>query len=272
MLAFVEASEYRKELARQLARNLISQVGVDTLIDGGEQAASDLVTVLGEELAGLTRQAVSDAVSHAVADGLVEVDEASALETMRAAVARVLTSAQAQLASRLAELDATVSRILAASGADTLAASLAAPATSEALLSPILSILTGAAAGAIQAVEADVRTEAVAVTRERGGAEGEQPPLFEWQTREDDKVCEDIIENSCAPRHGRQLTWEEWGIFGYPGDPDAPTICAIYAKNPGASNCRCVLIPANSAASTPAPVNISQAAKAGRDRALKEAA
>lgn len=273
VLAFVEASEYRKELARQLARNLVSQIGVETLLEGGEQAAADLVTVLGEELAGLTRQALSDALSHAAADGLVEIDEASALQTMRAAIERVLTSARAQLAARLAELDATVARILSASGADALAASLATPATTEALLSPILSILTGAASGAIQAVESDMRTEAVAATREQGqAAPGTEPLLFEWQTREDDKVCQDLIENSCEPRHGQQLTYEEWGVFGYPGDPDSPTICAIYAKNPGASNCRCVLIPAGSAAATPEPVNISEAAKAGRERALKEAA
>jgi hypothetical protein len=272
VLSFVEGSEYRRTLARELAKRLVGEIGVTALLEGGDQIADDLLAVLGEDIAGLTRQALADAIRHAGAMGLATVDDAAAAATVQDAIERVMTAARASLTARLADLDATVARMIGASSSEAVLASLASQATSEALLAPIVATLSAAAAGAVQAVEADIATEAAAQTHEQAIGGGDAPPLFEWQTREDDRVCEDVFENSCAPRHGKQLQFDEWGIFGMPGDPDAPTICAIYAKNPGASNCRCVLIEAGSAASTPTPVNITDAAKAGRDRALAEAA
>ena len=192
--------------------------------------------------------------------------------TLQAAVERVLSAARDQLLARLADLSATVDRMIASTSLEAVQASLASTATSEALLAPVSSILTAAAAGVVQAVEADVNAEAVASTHEQATQDGEDVPLFEWQTVQDDRVCSDVLENSCEPRHGQQLTYDEWGVFGMPGDPDSPTICAIYARNAGASNCRCVLIPAGSAVASPTPIQAADAIKAGRDRALAEAA
>ena len=271
VLEFVANSEYRKERARQLARALTAEVGVDALLNGA--LADDLLAALAEDLTGLARQALRDVVAHAVADGFDEITEAEAAATMRQAIERVIASVRAGLGVRLAELEAAIAAMLSGSSAEAVQASLGSAAMRDALLAPIAGLLAQAGAGIIQAVEADVRTEAVAQHVESVQQEDEQPVLFEWQTREDDRVCGEgeIIEVSCSARHGKQLTYEEWGDFGYPGDPNSPTICSIYS-GAGLSRCRCGLIPAGSAASTPTPVKITDAAKAGRERALKEAA
>lgn len=270
VLQFISASEYRKEAARILARSLVSDLSVQTLLEGGAQVAQDLLTVLRDEIAHLLDQALTDAKVHAIALGLEPVDEAAALATVQAAIDRVFGAANDQLVARLSDLDATISRMLDATSAEAVQASLASEGTAGALLAPVSSVLAAAAAGAVQAIEGDLAREAVATTAEAAPADA--PLLFEWQTREDDKVCEDILENSCRPRHGRQLTYDEWGVFGYPGDPDSPTICSIFSRNSGSSNCRCALLPAGSEAATPAPVNIADAAASGRQRALEEAA
>lgn len=274
VLQFISASEYRKERARILAKALSSALSVDALLEGGDLVAEDLLTVLGDELADLLRQALADARAHAEANGLVPINEAEAIVTLNAALDRVLGAARQQLLARLADLDASVTRMLDATSAEAVTASLASTATTEALLAPIASVLTSAAAGAIQAVEGDLAREAVAATHEQAMQDGgaSEPQLFQWQTVQDDKVCSDILENSCEPRHGRELTYDEWGVFGYPGDPDSPTICSMFAKNAGASNCRCNLLPAGSAVSSPTPINAADAISAGRQRALDEAA
>lgn len=271
VLEFIQNSEFRKERARQLARLLVANVGIDGMQGAVNQIADDLIEVIREDIAGLAGQALRDAQSHAEALGFSELDAEAALATMQSALDRVLSAARDQLLARLDDLDSTVSRMLAATGQETVLASLASEATQEALLAPISAVLSAAAAGAVSAVETDIAAESVAAFHEDSVDSGEGVPLLEWQTREDDRVCEDVFENSCAPRHGRQLTVDEWQTFGEPGDPDAPTICAIFAKNPASSNCRCVLIPAGSAASTAEPINIAEAAARGRQLA-KEAA
>lgn len=272
VVEFVEGSEFRKERARQLARLLAGSIGVDALLGGSEATVDDLLAVLADDLQGLTRQALRDAIAHAVADGFEEISEAEAAVAMRLAIERVLTSARPALLARLADLDAAVTAMVSGSSSEAVHTALGSAAMTEALLAPIAAVLAQTGAGIIQAVEADVRSEAVAQFVEKSTAEpGAEPPLLGWETREDDHVCgqNEIFEVSCSARHGKELTFEEWQLFGLPGDPDSPTICAVYA-GPGKSRCRCTLKPAGAASAT--PVNISEAAKAGRDRALKEAA
>lgn len=266
VLAFVEASEYRKELARRLARALLEQIDPEEL---GAADADELLDLLLEDLSGILRQAVRDTLAHAETLGLGAVGESEAAATQKAAIDRVLGSVRELLATRLGELEASLGAMVAASGAEAVRASLGAAAVKEALLAPVASVLAQAAAGLVQGVEADVAMEAVASAVEAAP----EPPLMEWQTREDEKVCnaDGIFEASCLPRHGKALLLEEWAAFGLPGDPNSPTICAIYA-GPGRSFCRCWLILAGSLASTPEPIQVAEAIKAGKERALKEAA
>lgn len=265
VLAFVEASEYRKEVARRLGRSLLAELGLDAILDGGDDLADELLGILAEDLEGLLRQAARDAIAHARFLGLVEVEEAAAVLTLTKAQERVLETARATLALRLADLDGTVERMLERTGAAAVEAALSTAAIADALLAPISAVLSQTGAGIVQAVESELHLEAVAATDEKA----DEPALFEWETREDDKVCEDVLENSCRPRHGEQLTLEEWELFGLP--QGETLICTIFAKG-DFSNCRCRLIPAGSAVATPEPVNIAEAAKAGKERALKEAA
>lgn len=267
VLAFVEASEYRKELARRLAKALLDEIGIDAILDGIDEG--ELLELLLADLGGILGQAVRDTLEHARTLGLSAVEEAAAAATLKSSTARVLKAGLAVLGERLAALDAAVDAMLASASADAVRAALGAAAVSEALLAPLAASLSSIGAGLVQGVESDLAIEAVAQTTETALA----PPLWEWQTREDDKVCDadGIFEASCLPRHGKALLLEEWEGFGLPGNPDSPTICAIYA-GPGRSFCRCWLILAGSAASTPEPIQIAEAIKAGKDRALKEAA
>lgn len=273
VLAYVESSAYRVEVAKRLAQALVADVGLDGLLSGGSSLASDILGALGEDIGGLVRQAVDDTIKAAIARGLIEVPDAAAVAEAEQAVQKVLEAANGPLAAALDRLGASVDSMAAGTSEEAVAASLASAATTQALLAPIASILSSTAAGAIKAAESAVQTEAVATYQEAATADNPdaEPPLFEWQTVEDDKVCEDLMENSCRPRHGLQLTYDEWGAFGYPGDADSPTLCAIYAKG-DFSNCRCVLIPAGSAAGSPTPINVADAIAAGRQRALGEAA
>lgn len=273
VLEFVESSEFRKTRAKQVAQALVAEIGLDALVDGGDGLADDLLAVLAEDLAGLAGQASRDAIAHAVAMGFDEIDAVDAAATLRGAIERVLAAAAPELRSRLAALVATLDAMIAGSSVEAVQASLASEAVRTGLLGTIGSFLASTAAGVIQAVEAETEHEAAAAMVEKAQQGNAAPPLLEWQTREDDNVCgpTEVFEVSCSARHGKQLTWEEWEVFGFPGSADAPTICAVFA-GPGKSKCRCTFIPAGSAASTPTPVRITDAAKAGRERALKEAA
>ena len=80
----------------------------------------------------------------------------------------------------------------------------------------------------------------------------------------DNDVCDDDFDNSCAPRHGWNLSLDEWDQVGQPGDQNL--ICSMYAKG-GGSNCRCVLVPGSETEPLPGPYDVSAATKAGRDAA-----
>jgi hypothetical protein len=117
----------------------------------------------------------------------------------------------------------------------------------------------------VNAVEKAVLQASAEETVSAALDQGEEEPMMEWETREDDKVCDDLFENSCAPRHGEESTLEEWGAFGEPGSENL--ICTIYAKG-AFSNCRCVLRAAGGAGKMSGPINVAAAAEAGKQRAI----
>ncbi|HQQ75766.1 MAG TPA: hypothetical protein PLB01_00305 [Thermoanaerobaculia bacterium] len=266
-LRYVESSEYRKEYARQLAKRLAADMDIRRVIDeGGDYAFSLLDDLVGKIKESLLVDAVADARAHAKALGLEGLSDFEIRQVVAASVENVGTEAMHGLEARLAELDRALTR-MEDGGASlaTIRASVTAEGAAKGLLSGLSSVLTSTAAGIVADIESNVLRSAAFGTDQkmREDDPDAEPPLWRWETREDDKVCEDLYENSCAPRHGDELTMEEWGAFGEPQSPNL--ICSIYAKG-AFSNCRCVLEPANAAAN-PEPLNITEAAARGRERA-----
>lgn len=266
-LRYVESSEYRKEYARQLAKRLAAKIDIGEVIDQGGEYAFGLLDDLVDEVKGsVLDDAVKDAQSHAKALGLAGLTAFEIRQIVKDSVESVGEEAIHNIESRLAELDRTVTRMQEAGASiETIQAAVTSEGASKGLLAGIASVLTSTAAGIVADIESNVLRSAAFGTDQKMREDDPEaePPLWRWETREDDKVCEDLYENSCAPRHGDELTMEEWGAFGEPQSPNL--ICSIYAKG-AFSNCRCVLEPANAAAN-PEPLNITEAAARGRERA-----
>ncbi len=269
ILDFVEGSEYRKQVARQLAKRVAADIDLEDLIDQGEGYTDDLLLALFAALTEeVLRQAAREARDHARVLGLSVLDGATVGAIVERTLEPVLEEALTTLTARVSELSRAVSRMLDAGvSEDIVRASLASETGSAALLAPVMSVLTSTAAGMVNAIEKAVLDESAAQTVLDAADNGDNEPLFAWQTREDDRVCEDLFENSCAPRHGQELTLDEWGAFGIPGSEN--TICSIYAKG-AFSNCRCVLESATNVGRMPAPIKIAVAIERGRRRAEEE--
>lgn len=265
VLDFVRGSEYRKQVARNVAAALAGRIEIDALLAGGGAYAERLVDdLLGDLIEEVIRQAVRDARSHAGALGLAALTGTRLDATVDAAVTRVLEEAITGLGEAVEAAGRSVLRMQAAGVADSvIARALSADAGGTAILAPVVAVLRSTGAGLVNAVEGAVLTESAIVLTEQEPEE----VLFAWQTREDDKVCEDVFENSCAPRHGQDLTLEEWEAFGLPQSENM--ICGMFAKG-STSNCRCVLENANNESRSPSPIKVADAVKAGREQADAE--
>jgi hypothetical protein len=266
-LAYVHDSEYRKELARLIAAGFLSDADLATLLNGGPDAIDELVQRLFGKLdEKLLPQAISDAAAHALALGLAALAAPRVLAEAR--LTDVMAEAITQMDTRLEEVSRAVDRAVGAGASDeAIRAAVSTDAGREALLAPIESLLKATGAGIIGSAESAVIGGAAAFA-----AQEDPAMLFSWQTRQDDRVCEDVFENSCAPRDGNELTLEEWDAFGQP--QGETLICTIYAKG-AFSNCRCVLENAESRGAAPGPINISAAIAAGKadaEAAFEEAA
>lgn len=265
-LAFVEGSEYRKQAARLLAKRLASNVELLDIVEQGEGYTDE---ILGELLALLSsrllREAAIDARAHAGTLGLAILDGPGLDRAVDGVLADVMGEAMDTLGARVGELVRAVARMVDAGLGDAVIRSaLGSESGSGALMAPVVAVLAATGAGMINAVEKIVLEESTALTLVKSEERGEEPPLFEWETREDGRVCEDVFENSCLPRHGEELPLDEWGIFGEPSSENL--ICSMYAKG-AFSNCRCVLRRVGAEGRSPDPINIRDAAEAGRRRA-----
>lgn len=126
--------------------------------------------------------------------------------------------------------------------------------TLEELLHPVELVEEQTSAGMVAVIEQTVQE-----TGREALALEEPESLFVWVTAEDERVCEDLFENSCAPRAGEALLMDEWEIFGNPQAENL--ICTMFAKG-GGSNCRCWLDATGESAGA-SPVSISSAVMEG---------
>jgi len=269
-LEFVQGSEYRKQIARELAKRVAQGITVEEILADPATYGDDL---LGG-LLNLLRTQVIDAAAeaarlHAADLGLYVVDSGEIAALVDETLSTVIQEAVSNLDNAIQSVARAIGRMQDTGVAeDVIAAALGTDTGSGALLAPVVSVLTQSGAGMVNSVEKAVLQASVTATDLLATQQGaDEPQLFEWETREDDKVCEDVFENSCAPRHGEQLTSDEWDAFGAPGSENL--VCTIYAKG-AFSNCRCVLRAANSAGRSPAPINTAEAAAAGKEQALRE--
>lgn len=266
--AFVESSEYRKELAREIARRILAAIDVRELLNDPAGYSADMLEALVRKLkADILADAVRDARAHsATALGLAPLTAAELDRLVTARVKTVVEEAQLQLDTRASEASRQINRTLdAGASVNAVLKSLEGQGGRSALLAGLLGILSQTGAGLVGETERAIIEGAGAKVVDIADYRNEPPPLFEWETRQDDRVCEDVFENSCIERHGRALTWDEWGAFGRPGSENL--ICSIYAKG-AFSNCRCVLRDAGMAEGRSAsPLSITTAIEAGRLRA-----
>src|SRR5262249_17440294 len=159
---------------------------------------------------------------------------------------KVIQEAGLRLSARLDEARRAIDRIGSASISDKVL---------EALMSPFESILRDTASGLLSSVQTGVLD---------AGAHSVDDPAaeFSWETMQDGRTCFEQFENSCEPRHGWNLTLEEWDSVGRPQAENL--ICSIYAKG-AFSNCRCFLSASDVAEKSPKSVDVSAAVAAGRE-------
>jgi hypothetical protein len=137
----------------------------------------------------------------------------------------------------------------------------------QALKDIVTRTLSGAAQGAVGRVIED----GLAFGREvrLAGVQNPDSVTWTWVTMGDDRVCEDLFENSCSPRHGSARPLSQWEKFGLPQGPHL--VCSLFSKG-GGSNCRCFLAESDLFEVPVKPFDASEALKAGRARAQKKIA
>jgi hypothetical protein len=259
LLAHVETMSYIQEQTRQQAADLAGGVDpIRVIADDGDAYASALAdAMLAEYREKDERRTVDETIAYlgllgvtadaaglgALLDGMLEDARASIVaaltaefQTIREAFARILASG--------------VSRAVAL-------ASLTQPASVSAMLASVTSILTNGVADVVKEASRRVQLNAQL-------ALGPERP-FRWLTiAATIGSCDDVEENSCAPRHGQVKTLAQWAEAGTPGAPNL--VCSIYSKGLF-SNCRCSLQPASEPATVLDPVDATEAIKAGKARA-----
>lgn len=222
-------------------------IAVAPLMDEAVDAARDYATVLGHGDAadGLDLEAIRDEAEQEFMRW--------ALPAIAGAMVPIAANLKAQTAAGVS--DAVIAR------------AVTAEASKAALLAPLMAAVRSAAAAVVQDVERSVITAAadlMAAMVTDAGDEADGPPQFVWLTVGDDSVCEDEVENSCAPRHGMAAYMEQWDELGGPGAPNL--LCSVYAKG-GRSNCRCVLELAGDRERPAGPVDVAATIRDAKERA-----
>ncbi len=270
VLAHVERTEYLKELARLIAKDIGDEVDLEkALTDPGfaENLIDDLIGAL-EDHRVLTG-AASNASRFAATIGLDSLSESDRHELLADTVAQIMEQGGEIVGSAVKTLVDRVGQMSAAGvGDEVISAAIGASDLGASISSSLASI----AGSIVTQIERDTLAQAredfsTPTDGPQDAQAPEEPPDWRWVTMEDDRVCEGVIENSCAPRHDQELSEDEWGFMGLPGGFNL--ICSYYAKGPS-SNCRCFLEPAEGSRTSPSPVNVSAAIASGKSRAEDE--
>lgn len=263
----VEDAEFYKEVARLTAVSLLGKVSLDEMLRSPAQFVDDFLAALLNEMTDYKGDIADEALSYASDLGLAALDGDMVDAIVQDAERNLLTDSRARLMSALIPVDERISNMLDAGvSADTISKSLASEATRDALLAGFIATARSASAGYVQDIERGIvetsADETVTAAQDSGE---EEPPNFEWLAILDGRACDDAIENSCAPRHGVVMTMDQWEEMGRPGA--ANLICSIFSK--GASPCRCVLLESGKTGTSEVlnPVDVTEAIKAGKERA-----
>jgi hypothetical protein len=262
ILAHVESLEYTKELARQIAEQLVDQYEVKEIIDDPQGFTDSILAALVLLLLPHAKAVAAEAADYAGELALADISGKDLAAIVDESQAKFLAFAQPALQLETDRLAARVQDMLAGGAAlTTLTAVLASPATKEALLAPMIGLTRRLAASWIQFVERDVNDAAVLAT-ERAQL---MPVTLTWVAVMDRNTCDGEVEFACAPRHGMAATLAEWSAMGMPGS--SVLICSMHSPR-GGSACRCLLAINEMAAGVAAPVRAAQAIRAGKDRAI----
>lgn len=257
ILAWIEALEFAKQSARNIATDVSAELNLDRLVADPDAHVAFLVSLLMTRL----ENELLDDVESAAADlaaALGYQDEPDDLPTKIVAVEQIIedeliTAAEAWAA----EADARVTELEAEGLSDeVLSATLADGSVFvESITAELASIMGSAAAEAINALGS-------AVLDEYNDANSDDATLRRWLTVSGSKnpSCDGEVANACEPRHGLVKTMAQWKALGLPNAPNLN--CCVWN---GRDVCRCILAPVE--ATTVSPVRAAAAIAAGKTRA-----
>jgi hypothetical protein len=256
ILKHVELTEFFKEVARQEASRILASADLEAFIDRPEEFIAELLAAILAALGDRSAEMVEEAREYAEVLGLRMLSEEEAEAIAEEENDAFLVAAIPALLLAAMPARDQVARMIEGAGAQSVAASLAQPATREAIFATFTSAVKTTAATHVQGLERAVIQVALELT------DGEDS--FEWVAVMDGGTCDETFDNSCAPRHGEVKTLPEWDEVGRPGA--AHLICSIYAPGEG-SYCRCQLSAVDVPNRLASPVDVADAIKAGKSRA-----
>jgi hypothetical protein len=263
ILLYISLSEYLRQSARNIAREIFADFSAQELLTDPSGAAQELVDLLVVRLRSFVQRAVNQANSHAVALGLASISSADRELLVNDTIEEIHGDSEAKILALITAADDRVQRMLDDGVDESVAeANLKSEAGKAALFVGLLAALQASAAGFISEAERKV-SEAT------GNATTTADPAakMRWSTVGDGRECSDVFENSCDMRDGLEMTLDEWRHFGLPGASNL--LCSIYSRS-GFSNCRCSWENAATPLADPGVINASDAIKAGRERANAE--
>lgn len=263
-----------KELARQIALQLLQNADVRTIVNDPQSFVESLVAALVDALGPYARNLADEAAAYAldIANTTLTDDELDQIvdDTRRKFIAFALPA----LTDSVNGLSARVNDMIASGVALIVVHSaLSSDIARAALIAPLIGVTKRLVAGWIQFVDRDVNDAAMSKLADLFAGEDNadaEPTLLTWVAVMDRNTCganDDPLEHYCRPRHGQAKELSEWAALGMPGSPVLE--CSMRSTR-GASPCRCVLSLHSRAALIQKPVVVSAAIKSGRDRAIAD--
>lgn len=277
VLSHIEELEYRKQQAREYAKDVLGEVDVpEALSDDSGHVVDSIIAALLILIVPIAREAAADSAAYSEELGLAPLATADIDAIVDDTTDEFIVGARQALINGL---EMSLDRIRAAVdegvSVETIQKAITSDEASDALLAPLYGALKRFSGGFIQGVERNVNDAALqefrrpsttdVVSQAVGAAE---EPTLTWIAVVDQRTCRGEFEHACYPRHGAEMTLPDWQKKGLPGS--SVLLCSMFAPT-GASPCRCTLADPDRAVTIPQPVRAAAAVKAGRDRAIAEA-
>jgi hypothetical protein len=260
MLSYIQNSEFMRESARLLAKNIADSIDIRELVGDVTGYTDDLLMAVWEMVKQeFYDKALAGAIAAASSLGLSVPDTQLLEKAVLDELSKVITDTSSYLVQRVENAMSVLDRASSSGVApEVIGAILDSEKGAAAIVGPVEASIRQLGGGMVSTIENTVMTAAQEQT-----ALEEPATLFVWNTAADDNVCQDVFENSCDPRDGEELQLDEWGALGEPGAEHL--ICTMFAKG-GFSNCRCWL-DASGDAQSASPTSISSAVSDGKSAA-----